>query len=379
MKKMNELIAIIKNNKYFYFIYIPFVIFVTIITLILLRYPDKAAEGVSSGLAICFRTIIPSLFPFLFFSSLLSSFPFSQKLCEKMSGITHFIFGLPGITMPIIIMSLLGGFPVGAVLIRQSFEQGRITASEGKRMLLFCVNPGPAFTLSVIGLSLLGSIKAGLMIYICSLISTFIMGVLSRFFTDGDDLREYCKKSCKKSIAEIISFSAEKTITNIINICAWVIIFSCVGTLMDILPLETTFLHFLKMISEVTNGAIISVEYYSLPILCAIIGFSGFCIHLQIMPAVFTLRLKYKFFLISRIICAAINCILCFLLMKIFPLSIETVMISSEGRNMIFPSSVPLCVFLMLMCGLFVVGDNYIFRKKLSKENAYEGNKPHLY
>lgn len=379
MKKMKELVEIIKKNKYFCFVYMPFVIFAATMTFLLLCYPDKAAQGVSCGLEICLKTIIPSLFPFLFFSTLLMSFTLPERLCEKMSKLTQLLFGLPGITLPIIIISVLGGFPVGSVLIKQSFEQGRITACQGKRLLLFCVNPGPAFTISVIGVSMLGSMKAGLLIYVCSLISTLILGMLSRFFTDEDDLRQYSKNYIKKGVAESVNSSAEQAVSGIVNICTWIIVFSCIGALADILPVETGTLHFFKMISEVTNGAIIALEYYNLPVLCAVIGFSGFCIHLQIMPAIIKLRLKYKFFLISRIICSGLNCVLCFLMMKIFPLSIAASAVMNKAENIIFPSSVPLCVFLMLMCGLFVAGDNYIFRKKSVKEGGYEGNKPQLY
>lgn len=379
MKILKEFAEIIIKNKYFCFVYMPFIFFISIMTFLLLCYPDKAAQGVSEGLGICLKTLIPSLFPFMFFSSLLISIPLSEKLSKKMSKLTCVVFGLQGTALPIIIMSLLGGFPVGSVLIKQAFEQGKITADEGKRMLLFCVNPGPAFTFSVIGSSLLGSIKTGVFIYICGVISTMIMGILSRFFSDENDFRNNPYKCKSRKISEIINSSAEQTITNIVNICTWVIIFSCIGALMDILPFEVETVRFLKMISEVTNGTMISIEYYTLPILCAVLGFSGFCIHLQIMPSLIRLRLKYKFFLISRIICAAINCIVCYLLMKIFPLSVTTASVSCKGGNMIFPTSVPLCIFLMLMCGLFIVGDNYILRKKSEKEGAYKGNKPQLY
>ena len=139
------------ENKLFYFTYVPFVSAISLLGFTLLCYPAASVEGVKEGIGICTNVLIPSLFPFLLISHL---FVESGALCFRNKIVSWFMrvfFALPGSAFPIILLSFIGGFPVGAILIKNAYEKGAINESEGQRMLLFCVNPGPAFTFITVG------------------------------------------------------------------------------------------------------------------------------------------------------------------------------------------------------------------------------------
>ena len=380
MNLLKKLRGLFLADNYFYFVFIPFLTLIFIIMMLLMCYPSVASAGVKNGVEICLNMLIPSLFPFMFFSSIISNtVPFNFK-SKGIRRLTRFVFGLPGESLPIIIMSLIGGFPVGAYLVKDAYEDGRLSSREGKRMLLFCVNPGLAFSFSMLGNTLFSSSRIGLIIFAVSVISSVFLGILARFFEEGED---YQKNRAGTSehihISKIAADTMNNCIRSMVTVCVWVIIFSCISSLVEALPLAKGTSDFLNMISEVTNGSIVAKNDYSFPVLCGVVGFGGFCIHMQIMPALTKLKLKYKYFFCSRILCCAMNSVLAFFFMKIFPLETEVSVLTEKPQKAAVFSSVPLCVFLMIMCGLFVLGDGYTVWKKQKNVSGKVVNKPQLY
>lgn len=354
----------IKLNRFFYFVYMPCATFIVIVSLLLLCYPEVATIGVKKGIAICVSTLIPTLFPFMLFSQLAIELNIMHTGNKLVARITEFIFGLPGNALPIIFFSFIGGFPLGALLVKLAYEKKEISMTQGRRMLLFCVNPGPSFAVSTVGCALFGSEKVGYIVYFSSVLSSIIIGVLSRFIFEAEPVTWREDKSEFTDIPSAINKSINTSVKNIVNICVWVIIFSCLSELVYMLDFFKGFEDFICMITEVTNGVYRAAQSYGLPIVCAIIGFSGFCIHLQLLPVMLKLRLKYRYFLVSRIIAAAFNCIICYFITDIFPQTTVTANLSVPADTVAVSSSLPLCICLMFLCGLFIIGDGFVANKK---------------
>ncbi len=363
----------ISKNNLFYFVYIPVISLFFIWGFMLVYYPEIAAKGVVQGIELCLDTVIPSLFPFMFFSSVLSEsgiLNIFARFCDK---ITRVLFALPGASFPIIIMSMIGGYPVGAFLIKKAFEKGELTASQGRRMLLFCVNPGPAFTISTVGSMMLGSKKTGIIIYISTVLTSLVLGILARFAATEDISKSDLKGFEQNNIHSIISSAAGSSLNAIVNICIWIVVFSCLNGLAECLPLNQSFFMFFKSFSEVTNGVITAIDNYPLPFISGIVAFAGICVHLQLLPCIISLKLKYKYFLTMRIVAASISTVISYFLYKVFPVSISTVSLGAKPADISLGASVPVCACLMLMSGLFIIGDNYTVKRKRVTETD---NKP---
>lgn len=380
MKNVKVIKTLIRKNSYFCFVYIPSILLIFLIFMLLLCYPDIASKGVGEGIEMCTKTLLPSIFPFMFFSSLIMNLKIIDGFFKKMTKISKLFFDLPSVAMPIIIMSLIGGYPIGAFLIKNAFEKGKISALQGKRMMLFCVNPGIGFTYSLIGSSLYNSFEIGIILFVISVLSALIIGFFTRFYEDGED---YTKVesfiNSKMSASEALLDSINVSTHNIANVCVWVIIFSCISALADILLLNKPVLDFLKMVSEVTNGVMISKKDYSIYILNSVVGFCGFCIHMQIMPTLTCLKMKYSHFLCSRILSSSLYCILTSVALDLFKINVDTIYVGAVPQNTEIRSSVTLCVFLMIMCGLFVLGDNFTAYIKEKNKSVNKGNKAELY
>ncbi len=372
MKLYESIYNKLNSNKIFCFIFLPISFSLFSLAFMLLAYPKAASKGVTDGINICLETVIPSLFPFLLLSGIAYDcgiFDLITRRCEK---ITTLLFALPSVALPIIIMSFLGGFPVGALLTEKAYERGRLSRLQAERMMLFCVNPGPAFVVSTVGYSMIGSEEAGLILYAGITAASLIIGVLSRFLAENDTAALYVGDQCKPTLKPdfILSETVSSCTKNMLNICVWVIIFSCMEELTEIIVTNKNALIFLKMIAEVTNGAIAASEHFSLPVIAAVISFAGLCVHLQIMPCLTKIKLRYKYFLCVRILTASLSCVLTLLLLELFPQYTQVVSMGVKPEAAAVKSSFPTCVWLMLMCGLFVIGDNYIIHRKSERKRS---------
>ncbi|MBP9989317.1 MAG: hypothetical protein KBT46_07445, partial [Ruminococcus sp.] len=189
--------------------------------------PQAMSAGMRNGLYLCTATIIPSMFPFLVVSDFLIRSGMCSYFGRISAKIINFIFRLPGCSACVIFMSLIGGFPVGAKMTAQLIEEKEISNEQGKRLLLFCVNGGPAFTIGVVGVSMLKSEKAGIIIYISLVLSSLLVGFISRFFAKENDN----VKIKSEPFFEVSVFvkSVNQSARAVINICAWVLVFSFIN------------------------------------------------------------------------------------------------------------------------------------------------------
>ena len=142
----------------------------------LLCDPVSAAAGVREGLQLALGTAVPALFPFFLVSSLLISTgcaSFLGKLCVIPC---RALFGLSGNAAPALLLGLTGGYPVGARTVRELYDRKLLSRDEAARALACCNNTGPGFLIGLCGASLLGSVRAGVFLYVIHVISALLTG-----------------------------------------------------------------------------------------------------------------------------------------------------------------------------------------------------------
>ena len=117
--------------------------------LVLILDGGTAIEGVRTGINICIRTLIPSLFPFMILCGLIngnSDGHTGRLLC----GVGKFCNIPPGCES-ILVTGFLGGYPVGARSVSALYDKGVITEDDARIMTVFCNNAGPSFLFGVLG------------------------------------------------------------------------------------------------------------------------------------------------------------------------------------------------------------------------------------
>ncbi|MDD6275686.1 MAG: hypothetical protein PUB20_02520 [Clostridia bacterium] len=315
--------------------------------------PSTMIEGMRKGLSICGSTVIPSLFPFTVLADYLISSGLSDRIGRAASLPVKRIFHLPGCCACVIITGLFAGFPVGAKMTQQLRESGRISEKEGRRILLLCVNGGPAFVISSVGVSMLSSFRAGVILYASLCLASLIIGILSGLFSRTPVTAE---ADTKKIAVGTLTESVSRATETMLNICAWILLFMCVSSYFRLLPLPKEVKDIIAMIGEVTDGCMIASARYPSFVLAAVCGWSGLSVHCQVMSALKSVKMNIFIFWLGRIANAALAGLIAFVLFRLFPCETQVFSTASDVLAKPYSVSVPASAAMLIM-GAFAIMD----------------------
>ncbi|MGN0570328.1 MAG: hypothetical protein ACI4N4_07495 [Candidatus Fimenecus sp.] len=325
---------------------------IVICIFLMFKMPYAVSDGIMQGLKICFYTVLPSLFPFMVLSLYIIKTDILSPLYKILSPVSRIIFRQPAQAVPVIFMSLIGGFPVGAKLTASLLSRGQITKSQAQHLNMFCLNGGPAFTITAVGVSMLSSRRAGVIIYTSLCISALLIGFLTSFLNE----KTYINNDMQfrnESPLSALSASVSDGVQSMLGICAWIVIFSGIISCLKKLPINGGIILAVSALTEVTSGCSNAAGVLPIPAIAAIIGFGGFCVHCQVYQYVAASELKYRLFFAFRTLHAAIAALICHLLLTVFPVEIST--IGAQSITIIpFSVSVPAFLALGIMCIIMV-------------------------
>lgn len=294
---------------------------------------QSCKEGALNGIEMCLRVLIPSLFPFMALSALTVKLGICDLLGRRLGGITRKIFGMSGTLAPVILLSLIGGYPVGAKGIAELKSSGAISEAEAKRASLFAVCAGPGFLINYVGSTLYGNAHIGMIILLAQVISVIIIGVFLRLFCGEvkqfSSNRELYIKSMPLSNALVEStYSAAEGMG---KICALVLIFSAATGILNGI-LHENMLSFWMILSEVCSAVKLTAGEYPLWVTAFAVGFGGICVHFQIFSALDGIKINKLLFFLIRIIQGVITALLTWIFSFVFIAETE-VFSSGEVQN----------------------------------------------
>lgn len=314
--------------------------------------PDAVAKGITDGLKICFYTVFTSLFPFMVLSSYIIKSDVLSPVYKVLSPVTKIIFRQPECTVPVIIMSLIGGFPVGTKMTASLLENGRITVNQSKRLCMFCQNGGPAFVITAVGSGMLGSRRAGVIMFISLCVSSLMIGFASSFFDDKKSVDDKYKDFAQSPLAAL-SASVSDNVRAALNICGWIVIFSALTECIKEMKFNDSVYTAVISVLEVTKGCTQSAKIMPIPIICGIIGFGGLCVHCQTFSFVHSTGLKYIRFFVGRVVSGALSALICHILLFFFPVDIAT-SLQNVSAVMPFSVSAPTFFAMIIMCIIMI-------------------------
>lgn len=292
--------------------------------LVLIIDSKTALQGAQTGIDLCIRTVIPSLFPFFLLSILLtSSFLGSRQPWLRPLGK---LCGIPEGAESILISALLGGYPVGAQAIASAYHSGQLYKSDAERMLAFCNNAGPAFLFGMVTSMFPEKGTAWLLwgIHVASAISVAVL--MPGKSANAVELAAQSNISLTDSLDRAIRVMA--------MVCGWVTLFRVVIAFLErwvlwLLPMTAQVV--VSGILELSNGCCalwkIADMNTRLLVCSGILSFGGLCVTMQTASVTSGLSLKRYFLgkgiqtLISLFLTAAVVCgvwIPCCALLAIF-------------------------------------------------------------
>lgn len=183
----------------------------------------RAAEA----LALCGRSVVPALFPFLVLSILLVSLGFGELVSPHLAGLMTPLFRLPGCASSALLLGLAGGYPIGAQTAARLYREGLLTRGEAERLLAFCNNSNPVFLISVLGAGVFGSVRTGVWLWLIHILSALLTGLAFRGGRSGGSAQHVTReKPCQAVRFSTALVEAVKGgLSGILSVCAFVIFF----------------------------------------------------------------------------------------------------------------------------------------------------------
>ncbi len=313
------------------------ILFIICIIATLIAFPEKYSSICKEGILLWCNSVLPSLFPFLFLSSLMNKLNYISNLSNKFSPLTKRLFNLNGISSYCIFMSLISGYPVGSRVIYDLKENGLITKNESTKMSPLCSTSGPIYVIGTVGTNMFKNSFVGILIFICHVFSVFICGIIFRLYKKEDGIQTTGFLSYK-NVDNIIGESVYSAITSILSVGGFITLFYTLIKMLTnwyvlmpfamlvcliLKPFNCSNLLALAFVSgliESTTGCVLLSNYQgvlSYALACFLITFGGISILSQQIYYLKKSEVKISYFLLLKFLQGIIAFFLCYLLCSI--------------------------------------------------------------
>ncbi len=321
-------------------------------TFCLLIFSKSNLPAVKSGLALWANSVVPSLFPFFVATELLMHTNIINIFGNILNPLMKPFFNIRGEGAFAFIMGIISGYPVGAK-IASSLRQNNICSKEEcERLLSFTNNSGPLFIIGTVGILMFKNTMIGLLLFITHLLGCVTVGFIFRYwkknkntFSNNPSIsyKQPKKSASFSNLGEILSESITSSISTILLIGGFVVIFSSIisilnasgffssltilfSPLFDFLHIDTSFIQgILTGLLELTNGiqiiSSIACKKISFNIIFTafLLGFGGISIFLQVWSITSKTDLSIKPYLIGKLLHGTLAAFYTYLFMNIFP------------------------------------------------------------
>ena len=285
--------------------------------ILVITNPKVCTEGAVKGLLLSGRVIIPSLFPFT------ACVLFIMKsgglnLLDFANPFTKRVFRLSPQQFSLMLLSFIGGYPVGAKLLNEAVKSGKISKENAGIMLNYCVNAGPAFIVLAVGGGILGSKKIGYLLLLAHIISSLILSLVFGHFIKNDNTDS---ENTAESFSPADNFvvSVCEAASAIFSVCAYVILFSTVNEYMNCLSEKISVLKYISPLLEVTNAV---TGMRNIVIIAFLLGFAGVSVWCQIISMGKLIKINFAVFTLSRTAHGVLSAVITALLLKVFGIAV---------------------------------------------------------
>lgn len=308
------------------------IIILLLLILMLIVLPEIAISSFLNGIMIWATKVLPSLLPFLILTKLLSYTSFISNVGNKLSPITQKLYNVGGVSGYIYFMSIVSGYPIGAKLTSDFYNNNTITKGQAEVITSFTSTSGPLFIIGSVAIGMFQNKKLGYIILISHYLSAILNGLIYRKKFDG----KISTQSYERNINPL-SNSMSESITSILSIGGFIAIFymilqillsinffTIISYPLNLIGIDTMLTNsILSGIIEVTSGCImlsnLAIPFNSLSIILSfLISFGGISIHAQAYSFLKNFNMSYSKFLLQKTTQSIISSVITFIIVLIF-------------------------------------------------------------
>ena len=303
-----------------------FCIILLLLILIIAINPQAYINATYNGFSVWAKIILPSLFCFFILTKILMQNSKTFKIFGFLDKPFSLLYKTNTGSSYIFFMSIISGYPVGAKLINEFYNEKIINENEAKKLCSYCNTSGPMFILGSIATFLLFNKKLGVLIFIIHILSSLINGLFYRNIGTKTNIKhtQNIPLNVKKQIKiekQTLNEIMLNTITSSLMVSGFIAlsftIIELITSLELFLPICNLFEKFvpnsssiinaiLSGFTELTNGCVkvanlpLNIKQY-LILFSMLISFGRVSIHLQAYSFLSKCKIKYGFFLLTKV------------------------------------------------------------------------------
>ena len=276
---------------------------------LMLVFPEGCKKGAAEGLNLCLSVLVPSLFPFMAAAGL----AVKTGLCG--SGGKKILRGT-GALAPLMLLALIGGYPVGARAAAEMYRGGQLTPAQAKTAACCLVCAGPGFLLGFVG-SVYGSEEVGLIIYTAQAASVVLLTLGVNILLKNNKTPDTAVRFTPLPFGTALVEAAHDAAVSMVSIGSLAVLFGAFGGILGtVIPNEELRRYLMSSLEVCTAVKLLSgcpIEF------CAFaVGFGGICVHFQIFAALGELKVNKLLFFFIRILQGVITALLTHLGLRLF-------------------------------------------------------------
>ncbi|WNR45578.1 sporulation integral membrane protein YlbJ [Paenibacillus roseipurpureus] len=158
---------------------ISFVILAIIVCLVM--FPHDGFQAALRGVSIWWDVLFPALFPFFVISEIMLGFGIVHFFGTLLDPMMRPVFRIPGIGGFVMAMGFASGYPIGAKLTSQLWEQKLVNREEGERLVAFTTSSDPIFLIGAVSIGFFHDASLAMILAIAHYGGSLLIGLLMRF------------------------------------------------------------------------------------------------------------------------------------------------------------------------------------------------------
>ena len=279
--------------------------------------PVKYAACVRDGVSLWAVSVLPSIFPFLFLTAILTKTRLFSAFSRRASPVTQRLFKLSGACGSIFFLSVLSGYPVGARTLSDCARAGAIPREELFRAACLSSTSGPVFLVGVVGGAMLQRPALGWLMLLCHLLGVMLVCF---FLSLGTKKAPTAAPPPLFRKSETLLYdSLYSAVISVLCVGGSIALFACFSQMAcDLLPVgDGLGAAVLKGLFEMTSGCAALTKDptpLSLALCCFFITFGGLCVLMQQLAYLTGAGVKAAPFMLVKLVQGLIAGGLCYLL-----------------------------------------------------------------
>ena len=280
-------------------------------------------QTVNQSLDLWVNTLLPTLFPFFIISDILISYNIINIIPKNIKIFLCKLFNINENAISVFLLSLLSGFPSNAKITRTLYDNKKLNKNEASHILMFTHFSNPFF-ISMISSVFLNNSKITIIILLTQYLSNIILGIIVRnhhYITKSNTITtNYKCQSFPNTLINAIKSSLNSVLLILGTLTSFLIFSKLITNLISLNNYNNTLLNgILELTSGLKSLSLLNIkEIYKVILSSIFITFGGFCIHMQVISQISDTEIKYKPFLIGRILQSFISIPISYLLYILF-------------------------------------------------------------